>query len=155
MLCRLTVSRTSSEQGNVTLLAVLLVMMLASGVLRLSSHSLHYGSQQVNDEKNYLRAFYQAQSALAWGLNYRWSPSQGWQCPTSPTTTFSLCLWRGTDKDGWLRGSSERGEWLLWQRVTFSKKAPSHPQRHPRGWIDECPLLPDLCRGPLSRDGAS
>ncbi|MBT0723452.1 YgdB family protein [Rosenbergiella sp. S61] len=142
----------STQQGNVTLLTVLFMMMLASGILRLTSDSLHHGAQQVNDEKNYLRAFYQAQSALAWGRTYSWSNTEGWQCPSSPSVTFSVCLWRASETDGWLRGSSEKSEWLLWQRVIFSNTTPLRAQRHPRGWIDHCPLSAEQCRAQLSRN---
>ncbi|QGX92281.1 DUF2509 family protein [Tatumella sp. TA1] len=140
------------QQGNVTLLAVLVVTLLASTLLRATSHSLRYGAQQVNDEKQYLQAFYQAQSALAWGLPYPWPAAQGWHCPVSSSPTFSLCLWRETETEGWLRGRSQKSEWLLWQRVTFSKDVPHAARRHPRGWIDECPLSPEQCYRQLPRN---
>ncbi|MBT0729863.1 DUF2509 family protein [Rosenbergiella nectarea] len=145
-------SFSSSQQGNTTLLMVLVTMALASGILHLTSNSLRYGAQQVNDEKNYLRAFYQAQSALAWGRTHSWSTTQGWQCPSSPSTSFTVCFWRTSQTDGWLRGASEKSEWLLWQRVIFSDVSPLRPQRHPRGWIDDCPLSADQCGGKLPGD---
>ncbi|WP_241609494.1 DUF2509 family protein [Rosenbergiella australiborealis] len=134
-----------TQQGNTTLLCVLMVMTLASSLLRLKSSSIHYGTQQVNDEKKYLTAFYQAQSALAWGGSYEWSMHLGWQCRASPSSSFSVCLWRATPTEGWLRGSSEKSEWLLWQRVIFPKTSPSRSQRHRRGWIDDCPLSVEQC----------
>ncbi|WKX27231.1 DUF2509 family protein [Tatumella ptyseos] len=145
-------SRSSSQAGSVALLSVLLVMMLAIGVLRLSSDSLRYGAQQVNDEKNYFRAFYQAQSALAWGRAFTWSVAQGWQCPLSPSASFSVCFLQTSPSEGWLRGASEKSEWLLWQRVIFNELSPGRLRRHPRGWTDDCPLSTELCTASLFRD---
>ncbi|WP_422047225.1 DUF2509 family protein [Rosenbergiella epipactidis] len=143
---------SSAPQGNVTLLTVLLTMALASGVLRLTSDSLRYGAQQVNDEKSYYQAFYQAQSALAWGRTYSWSTAPTWQCALSPSNAFSVCFWRASKNEGWLRGVSEKSEWLLWQRVIVNEGPPLRLQRHPRGWTDDCPLSAEQCGALLPRD---
>lgn len=140
----------NAQQGNASLLAVILVLIMAGGIVHMTSQSLSLGVQQVVDEKHYLHAFYQAQSALHWGRVLRWSPKLGWQCSIYPNGLFSVCLYRQNPRQGILRGSSADHQWLLWQRVSFTPEIPDRAQPKPRGWSDFCPLAVELCNEFLS-----
>lgn len=90
-----------SARGTVVLLA--LVMMLNAGVMLLLDwqRALQEWLRLIHDRQSYLRAWHQAESALAWGLVQSWPRQQG-GCQQSPCGRLQACLLYDATTAGWL-----------------------------------------------------
>ncbi len=136
-----------AQQGNSSLLAVLILFIMASGLVHMTSHIPSQGVQDVIADSRYYRDYYQAQSALQWGKILHWSENLSWQCHTYQSAIFSVCLYRKNTRQGVLRGASANRQLMLWQRVFFTPQMPMIVHPEPQGWSDDCPVKSELCYG--------
>ncbi|ARU96037.1 hypothetical protein A7K99_04500 [Tatumella citrea] len=126
----------------------MVMVLLLSGIMLLhgSARLLEQSMAGIADETAYLRDFYQAQSALQWGLLRQWPSANGWQCQSPATQDWQSCLLWQTPETALLLGMSASGEKSLWRQVVASKNGRQTVVAVPAGWTDLCPL-PDetLC----------
>ncbi len=132
----------------------MVMVLLLSGIILLhgSARLLENSMAGIADETVYLRDFYQAQSALQWGLLRQWPAANGWQCQSPVSREWQSCLlWQAPDT-GILQGMSASGEKSLWRWVVAAKAGSQNVVAVPAGWTDLCPL-PDeaLCVMPQPR----
>ena len=127
------------------------MVLLLSGIILLhgSARLLENGMTGIADETVYLRDFYQAQSALEWGLLRQWPAHSGWHCQSPVVPGWQSCLLWQTADTAILQGLSASGEKRLWRLVAVAEKGSRNVAAAPSGWTDLCPL-PDetLCAVP-------
>lgn len=117
------------------------MMLLLPGTLMLGSlqRQLSAHGFAVASESHAIRAFAQAEAALAWATYQRWQPDDQWQCRAAENGPGRTCI-RRTDKHRvMLAGQSgtEGNAITLWQAAILengSVSATSH------GWSDFCPF---------------
>ncbi|WP_294910582.1 DUF2509 family protein [Tatumella sp. UBA2305] len=134
---------------------LLMVMgLLLSGIILLhgSARLLENSMAGIADETVYLRDFYQAQSALQWGLSRQWPRAAGWQCQSPGSREWRSCLLWQTADTALLLGQSANGEKNLWRQVATANTAGGKVVAVPAGWTDLCPL-PDEALCALSSPG--
>lgn len=124
-------------QGNSALGMVLIIMLTGSITLHASRQMLAQGMSSVADEQRFIQGFWQAQSALQWGLTLQWPEQQTLTCQQEEQYGWQSCLQRTVDDKGLLKGEDRNGEMALWHWVRLQG---SSIQRLPQGWIDYCPL---------------
>lgn len=124
-------------QGNSALCMVLIIMLTGSLTLHASREMLAQGMSGVADEQRFIQGFWQAQSALQWGLTLQWPEQQTLTCQQEKQYGWQSCLQRTADDKGLLKGEDRNSEMASWHwvRVQGSRL---HPL--PQGWIDYCPL---------------
>lgn len=131
------------QQGGGALGMVVVILLAGSALLHSTCKQLETSLSLLVDEKQYLRDFYAAQAALAWGSKLTWSVHYGWQCQTERQHRWRVCL-HNTRKDPVLM----RGEHLRethpslvlwrWMRSVAGQHQTMRPVAH--GWIDVCPM---------------
>ncbi|QTC47109.1 DUF2509 family protein [Pantoea ananatis] len=124
-------------QGNSALGMVLIIMLTGGITLHASRDMLTQGMRGVADEQRYIQGFWQAQSALQWGLTLQWPEQPPLFCQQENRYGWQSCLQRTADDKGLLKGEDRTGEMALWRWVRVQGST-IHPL--PQGWIDYCPL---------------
>lgn len=119
----------------------MVMVLLLSGIMLLhgSARLLEQSMAGIADETAYLRDFYQAQSALQWGLLRQWPSANGWQCQSPATQDWQSCLLWQTPETALLLGMSASGE------KVFGGKW-SHLKTAARQWWQYLPVGPTFVR---------
>lgn len=132
------------QQGNCTLGIVLMLLLLGGVTLHATRNQLSRSMVLVLDEQRYHRDFWQAQSALQWGLTQSWPQTAGWRCQRWPAQLWQSCLLRMGNNNALLSGRGEEGEFWLWRWVLLQG---NRAQSLVHGWLDYCPLAkPEHCQ---------
>lgn len=131
-----------SQQGQSSLGMVVVLLLLGTLMLNTSQQRLARDMMLVADERQYLRDFWAAQSALQWGLSQRWPEEQPQLCQSEPQQHWQVCLQEVRDERALLRGQAENSELSLWQWVVRTDNSLS---ALPHGWIDFCPQAAGRC----------
>lgn len=124
------------QQGSSTLGMVLMLLVIGSLTLHASRKMLEQGMRLLSDEQQYIQDFWQAQSALQWGLSRRWPAGEAVRCQLDERQGWRSCLQRGEDGEGLLKGEARGRGIAVWHWVTIQQ---SRIQPVPHGWLDYCP----------------
>ncbi|WP_428943939.1 DUF2509 family protein [Pantoea sp. FN060301] len=130
------------HQGGGALIGVLLLLAMSAALLHATRRQLDASLRLVADERQFIRQYSQAESALAWGRRQDWSWQEpGWQCKTDLPYGWRACLNSVTAQRSLLSGDSGAGTLAHYQWLEADDKAKTRtPALH--GWIDFCPLTP-------------
>ncbi|WP_282498160.1 DUF2509 family protein [Pantoea stewartii] len=132
-----------NAEGNSALGMVLIILLTGGITLQASREMLAQGMFIVTDEQHAIQGFWQAQSALQWGLTLTWPAQPPATCQRESQYGWQACLHRVDDEKGLLKGETQKGDKALWHwvRLEGSKISPL-----PQGWIDYCPQsAPEQC----------
>lgn len=133
-----------NQQGNSALGMVLLVLLMGSLTLHASRDRLEQSMSLVADERQHIKDFWAAQSALQWGLSLSWPETQTQRCQQERQQGWQSCLQKVDDERALLKGQATKSELVLWRWVEAKGK---RLKPLPHGWIDYCPLASaNLCR---------
>lgn len=132
------------QQGNTAMGMVLLILLMGSLTLHASREMLAQSLLLVADEQHHIQDYWQAHSALQWGLAKSWPPVETLFCQQDAEGGWNSCLQRGENGESLLKGQGIGRELALWQWVEIHGNRIS---ARPHGWLDYCPL-PDAKQCP-------
>lgn len=133
------------QQGNSTLGMVMMLLLLGGVTLHATRQQLSRSLVLVADTQHYFQHHSQAQAALRWGVQQRWSPADGWQCQQWTTAQWQSCLLRREEGYGLL--SARQAGSALWLYRWVELRG-ARVLALPHGWIDFCPLAAsEACPG--------
>ncbi len=141
------------QQGNILLVSIMMLLALSLMMLK----ALHYQQQSAMlmmlDEQNYLNAFLQAESSLAWGKIQLWQIDQqeinDWFCLQQAEFNLKSCLRHYSDNMFLLKGiaqwtSGEKLELYQWMKQMKSSNQDTliavKLMPVESGWLDFCPV---------------
>ncbi|RLM08812.1 YgdB family protein [Gibbsiella quercinecans] len=134
-----------AQQGGSTLAAVLLLLAMGLMLLTAQQRQLDNALLMAADQQQYLRAYNQAASALAWGLTQRWPQAElragAWHCRQQGSDNLKACA-RPASREGVvvLRGMGEmRNMSPFWLYALTVPGAGDLLIAEPGGWLDFCP----------------
>lgn len=126
------------------MLLLLTGLLLLNGVQRQLDAAIRQGA----GEREYLRAYNQAASALSWGETQRWRVTAGLFCQEADEEALRVCLSPADGRDVrllWGEGvmRPQKSRLRLYQRVRLVPD-PNQREEHrlqslPQGWLDYCP----------------
>ncbi|MEM6162138.1 DUF2509 family protein [Erwinia sp. P6884] len=129
-------------QGGGALIGVLLLLAMSAALLNATRRQLDASLRLVADERQFIRQYSQAESALAWGRRQVWSrQEEDWQCKTNLHYGWRACISSVTAQRSLLSGDSGAGTLTHYQWLEAEDKA-ERLVPAPHGWIDFCPLTP-------------
>lgn len=109
-------------KGISTAPILLVIVGIALALIRQSSLQSLDRVKMVNIQQTGIKAFYQAQSAINWGLTQSWSLTQKRQCLFNASMGGWSCLYLLNQEQGLLVGSDQQKKTRLWQRVNINKQ---------------------------------
>ncbi|CAK9884337.1 MAG: hypothetical protein XXXJIFNMEKO3_00719 [Candidatus Erwinia impunctatus] len=130
----------NGQRGGASLTAVVLLLLLATGLLHAFQQQAMGSLHLVADEKHYIQQALMADSALAWATRVEWREIvSGWRCQTERESGLRACISQPYPERILLRGDTGEGtlahyRWVRW----FSSRGAVNWQPH--GWLDYCPL---------------
>ncbi|CFQ33664.1 YgdB family protein [Yersinia bercovieri] len=146
--------KQNRQQGASTLAAVATLFALGLFLLSALHRQLDNIQQITAEEQRHLRAFNQASSSLAWGINQRWSftlpwsAGAAWHCNEHPHYGLKACI-KPASLTGFfiLRGESQpfgaQPPLMLYQRVKLDANKINRKSyqlvKAAHGWLDFCP----------------
>lgn len=130
------------QQGSGALTGVLILLAMSAALLHATRGQLATSLALVADERQFIRQFNQAESALAWGKQQSWSGQNAVrECRTERDYGWRACLESITAQRALLRGDSGAGTLAHYQWLEVNEETKIW-QTAPHGWIDFCPLTP-------------
>jgi hypothetical protein len=114
---------------------LLVITCIAFALIRQNNLLSFDAVQMVSIQRTAIQAFYQAQSAINWGLMQTWSMAQNRQCQRNSNIGGWSCLYTLSSRQGILEGCDQQKQIKLWQRVEInSSRTGIIPLAN--GWID-------------------
>ena len=126
-------------KGISTAPMLLVIISIALALIRQSSNPSIDAVKMVRIQQISIQAFYQAQSAINWGLTQPWSFTQKRQCQSNTSMGGWSCLYLLSKHQAILEGSDQEKKIKLWQRVKIIKQW-LRITPIANGWIDINPL---------------
>uniref|UniRef100_UPI0036D8AE81 YgdB family protein n=1 Tax=Photorhabdus sp. RM322S TaxID=3342825 RepID=UPI0036D8AE81 len=135
------------QQGNVLLISVLMLLAVSLMMLKALHHHLDNALIMMVDERRYLKAFQQAESALSWGMAQSWllyrDKTEEWYCLQQQEFHLTSCLKRYSSNFFLLKGVAEvaSGQFVglyQWMKLISSGGSDSLIPVE-SGWLDFCP----------------
>lgn len=133
------------QQGSVALIMVVVLATLGIFLLK----TLHFYQQRMMiawvKEQNYLTAFSQAESSLAWGKGVSWKLDNmiGWRCERNLTAQLESCLLKVSSKLFLLAGKGkfdDKKSLITYQWMNKANNQTSELSPVKGGWLDYCPI---------------
>lgn len=109
-------------KGITTTPMLLLIISLVLVLIRQSSKLSFDTVNMIRTQQVGIQAFYQAQSAINWGLTQSWSFIQNRQCQRDTSMGGWSCLYLLSKHQAVLSGSDQQKKITLWQRVKVNKQ---------------------------------
>ncbi|WP_274533177.1 YgdB family protein [Photorhabdus temperata] len=113
------------QQGNVLLISVLMLLAVSLMMLKALHHHLDNALIMMVDERRYLKAFQQAESALAWGMAQSWllysDKTEEWYCLQQQEFHLTSCLKRYSSNFFSAERCGGNGIWAICRIVSMDE----------------------------------